>query len=702
MKKKRVNKCYRPIPGRLTRGSLLLFFMVLVTGLFTQPLSAQDRPTVTLSREDLSGDDQAIPLSFSWKYHPGDNLDWASLAVPDSSWEQINTALGPAELPFMEWEGIGWFRIHFQVDSSLVNQPLGLILEQHRGASEIYLDGELLYELGQVSIFEEDYQPRRSFRPVPFTIQDTTRHLLAIRYANHDTELYSDYGFTAGFRLLVGELNYHIEASIEKFFTSPWAQLFYAGGLLAFTIIHFLLYLFYPSKKKNLYFALFTGFLALLTYTILESEFTSSPIVAIRAYRLHLITGLLTVIYALRFTYSLYYNKTPVQFWFFLGSGLLLAAATWFNATVYDFYREVFVFLTIIELSRVLIISFYRRKEGIWIISLGLAGFVAGILFAVLANLNIITFDPLWGSLYGSVILIFSMSIYLSREFARTHKRLEHKLIEVKQLSERSLQQERINKQKELERKLLEAENERKSKELEEARALQLSMLPRQIPNSDYWDISVFMETAQEVGGDYYDFSLSKNGEMTVVLGDATGHGMKAGIMVATAKSYFHTLADEHGNLGVLKRMSSGIRNMDLKMMFMGLMLVKCKKHQIQITSAGMPPALLYRHAEDEVHDIIIKGMPLGSKAEYPYEEREMKLSEGDTFLLMSDGLMELFNENNEMLGMEKIKRAFHETADSSASDILSQLTKLVDQWSGSATHRDDITILVLKAKNKS
>ncbi|MDZ7693524.1 MAG: hypothetical protein U5K69_20800 [Balneolaceae bacterium] len=53
-----------------------------------------------------------------------------------------------------------------------------------------------------------------------------------------------------------------------------------------------------------------------------------------------------------------------------------------------------------------------------------------------------------------------------------------------------------------MKRKLLAAENERKTKELEEARALQLSMLPKQLPKSDYWDIAVFMETAQEVGGD--------------------------------------------------------------------------------------------------------------------------------------------------------------------------------------------------------
>jgi serine phosphatase RsbU (regulator of sigma subunit) len=266
-------------------------------------------------------------------------------------------------------------------------------------------------------------------------------------------------------------------------------------------------------------------------------------------------------------------------------------------------------------------------------------------------------------------------------------------------LSERSLEQERQNKQKELERKLLEAENKRKSQELEEARALQLSMLPKQIPKTDEWDIAVFMETAQEVGGDYYDFSISKNGTLTVALGDATGHGMKAGIMVATAKSYFHTLANEHDNLGIIRRMSSGIRNMDLKMMYMGLMLLKCNEKCVQITSAGMPPCLQYRQNGKKVDELVLKGMPLGSRIDYPYKEKQIEMTPGDAIMLMSDGLMELFNEQREQLGIERIKRTFIEAADSSASDILSQITKLIDQWAGTKSHEDDITVVIMKAK---
>ena len=87
--------------------------------------------------------------------------------------------------------------------------------------------------------------------------------------------------------------------------------------------------------------------------------------------------------------------------------------------------------------------------------------------------------------------------------------------------------------------KIIHAENKRKSQELEEARQLQLAMLPKELPNIPNLEIAVYMQTATEVGGDYYDFSTVEDGSLNICLGDATGHGMKAGIMVSSMKSIF-------------------------------------------------------------------------------------------------------------------------------------------------------------------
>ncbi|MDX1619147.1 MAG: 7TM diverse intracellular signaling domain-containing protein, partial [Balneolaceae bacterium] len=393
---------------------LLSILLLSVAAGSAQGYQVFDGP-VEISQSDLSTYDQTIYISDTWKFKVGDNIDWAAPDLDDTDWQKTSTYLSSSELPFIDWEGIGWFRLHVKVDSSLVDYPLALLIEQHHGASEIYLDGELLYSLGEVSIFEEDFVPYRDSRPRPIQFDDTTEHVLAVRYANHDAPEFNEYGFTSGFRFLIGDLNYHINATIDRLQTTPLNLMLYGGGLMAFTIIHFLLFVFYPTEKRNLYFAVFTGLLATITYTMMESSFAESPLMAISYYRFNLIAWVVTVIYALRFTYSLFYKKPPIQFWIFAAVGSAVAIATWFNAAGLELYRELFLLLTMGEILRVLLVSFFRGKEGVWIIGTGLACFVGGILYTVLVNMEMVSGDPVNGNLVGSVLLIFSMSVYLSR-----------------------------------------------------------------------------------------------------------------------------------------------------------------------------------------------------------------------------------------------------------------------------------------------
>ena len=96
-----------------------------------------------------------------------------------------------------------------------------------------------------------------------------------------------------------------------------------------------------------------------------------------------------------------------------------------------------------------------------------------------------------------------------------------------------------IMREVELRAKVAEEENARKSNELEEARRLQLSLLPEKLPELPNLEIAVYMNTATEVGGDYYDFNISADGTLNIALGDATGHGMQAGTVVTLMKGLF-------------------------------------------------------------------------------------------------------------------------------------------------------------------
>ncbi len=245
-------------------------------------------------------------------------------------------------------------------------------------------------------------------------------------------------------------------------------------------------------------------------------------------------------------------------------------------------------------------------------------------------------------------------------------------------------------------------DNERKTLELEEARTLQLSMLPQEKPSLPFLDFAVIMKTSAEVGGDYYDYKLHANGDITLVIGDATGHGLKAGIVVATVKSYFQTLAGQYEAVELLTKISEGIQNLQIRGMYMGLTVMHFSRERLLIASSGMPPLYLFRQATGQVETIMLKGLFLGSRLEMPIQQQIIRLQPGDTLLAMTDGLPELFDEQRRMLDYDRIETEFRQTASGPAQEIIDHLLDLSRQWNDGMPNEDDITLLAVKIKVES
>jgi serine phosphatase RsbU (regulator of sigma subunit) len=248
-------------------------------------------------------------------------------------------------------------------------------------------------------------------------------------------------------------------------------------------------------------------------------------------------------------------------------------------------------------------------------------------------------------------------------------------------------------------RQELEAENDQRAKELEEARQLQLSMLPKDMPQSPHLEIEAYMKTATEVGGDYYDFHQSDNGVLTVVVGDATGHGLKAGTVVTAMKSLFRTLAGEDDLPLVFNRSSRVLKEMNLRSLFMGLTMIKLDGPCFRIASAGMPPALIYRAEKGLVEEALIKAPPLGGFSGYQYREREYVLGHGDVLVLMSDGFPERFNQDGEMFDYYRARQSLAEAASRHPREIIDHFVRAGDSWANGRPQNDDITFVVLKVK---
>ena len=126
---------------------------------------------------------------------------------------------------------------------------------------------------------------------------------------------------------------------------------------------------------------------------------------------------------------------------------------------------------------------------------------------------------------------------------------------------------------------MIQAENERKTEELEEARQLQLSMLPKEFPHSPILDIAVYMKTATEVGGDYYDFNVGLDGTLTAAIGDATGHGMKAGTIVSMAKALFSSGGSKLDMKTYFNQSSDALKEIELGRLMMAFMMIKIKNN---------------------------------------------------------------------------------------------------------------------------
>ena len=317
-------------------------------------------------------------------------------------------------------------------------------------------------------------------------------------------------------------------------------------------------------------------------------------------------------------------------------------------------------------------------------------------------SINIKILPPWWLTTwayigYGLLFLGFVFVVdRLQRRRLLTKEKEKQKFIEAEHRIEAAELQAKAT---EAEKKVLQVEFDMKKKELEEARELQLSMLPKELPNLPHLDIAVYMKTATEVGGDYYDFHVGIDGTLTVVIGDATGHGMKAGTMVTTTKSLFSSHASNPDILFTFQEITRCIKTMNMHMLSMCLSILKLKGNKMQISAAGMPPALLYRNQTKSVEEIILKGMPLGAYQDFPYELRETEVNTGDTILLLSDGLPELFNKEKEMFGYERVMDIYKNFASKNPDEIINEFKTAGSDWTNNEAPDDDVTFVVIKVK---
>src|SRR5919112_1846873 len=241
-------------------------------------------------------------------------------------------------------------------------------------------------------------------------------------------------------------------------------------------------------------------------------------------------------------------------------------------------------------------------------------------------------------------------------------------------------------------------DRERVEHELRVAQRIQHSLLPRDLPQLEGWEISHDYRPAREVGGDFYDFLSLEDGRVGVVIGDVSGKGVPAALVMACTQSVLRAVAKR---TGITPGKTLEEANDVLFAYVPPNMFATCfyavldpREGRLQYANAGH--SLPCRWRKGLATDLRASGMPLGLMSGMTYEERETVLLPGDGVLFYSDGLIEAHDQQREMFGIPRMEE-FVVAHPGGAALVESLLTELERFTGMEQEQEDDITLLTLQ-----
>ena len=239
-------------------------------------------------------------------------------------------------------------------------------------------------------------------------------------------------------------------------------------------------------------------------------------------------------------------------------------------------------------------------------------------------------------------------------------------------------------------------EGERKNQELEEAKQLQNSLLPKENPAVNGFDISTYLKPATEIGGDYYDFFYEEGEYFYAICGDATGHGVVSGIMVSVTKAGLNGIPMGEPST-ILQQLNRIVKRVNFGRLRMSLSVAQFNENKFKISSAAMPPTYYFSARNNNIEEILVPNLPLGGIESEKFDGVEKDFHPGDVMVMISDGLPELPNKGNDLLDYPLVFSCIKDNAKKSAGEIKDALVELSDEWAEGLMNPDDITIVVIK-----
>ncbi len=246
-------------------------------------------------------------------------------------------------------------------------------------------------------------------------------------------------------------------------------------------------------------------------------------------------------------------------------------------------------------------------------------------------------------------------------------------------------------------------ERERIEQELKVARSIQQASLPKEVPELEGWQISPRYRPAREVGGDFYDFLELPNGHLGLVVGDATGKGVPAALLMSTTCGMLRAVALSLNSPGaVLERVNEALSARIPANMFVTCFYAILDPKSGSLTYANAGHDLPYLHRNGEAEELRARGMPLGLMPGMSYEEKETSMREGDGLLFYSDGLVEAHDPNGEMFGRPRLSRLISAHGVGSGEELRDSLLAELERFTGQNWEQeDDITLVTVQRSSR-
>jgi len=244
------------------------------------------------------------------------------------------------------------------------------------------------------------------------------------------------------------------------------------------------------------------------------------------------------------------------------------------------------------------------------------------------------------------------------------------------------------------------AEKEKIEKEISLAADIQKNLLPIAIEKINNIRISEYFKPAKMIGGDFYDYFISPKNDFGILIGDVSGKGMPAALLMTLLRSIWKTLlVYEKYPENILTKLNKIIYSDMGNDMFSTLFysLYKFEERTLYFSNAGHNPIIYYKSSENIIEEINVKGAAIGFIKNYEYKMKKMKISEDDILVYYTDGITEAKNEKNELFGKKKLIEIIMKNKNETPEVIKEKIIEEINEHEKMQNQADDITLIVIK-----